>query len=44
MPELVVFVQECLFVGDSRLDVVNPFDIGEIGPKSCVGQRAVLTY
>jgi hypothetical protein len=29
--------QESLLVSDSRLQVVNTFHVGHIGPKSCVG-------
>ena len=44
MPKLVVLVEERLLIGDSRLQVVDSFHVGNIGTKAGVGQRPVLTH
>ncbi len=43
-PDGVVFVEEGLLVDDSGLDLVDPFDIGKIGPNARVGECAILAY
>ena len=43
-PDGVVFIEERLLVDDSCLDLVDPLDVGKIGSKPSIGERAVLTY
>ena len=43
-PNTVILVQERLFVSSASLNVVDPFDIGNVGSNPRVGQRPILTH